>query len=309
MFYISGDSTDIAFANSNDDFKRITKVPAFRAYKDGVGHGGTYTQPNGGDFGKVAVAMLEWQFKGDKEAGKMFLGANCGLCQDLEVARREERDQVNPMKHTRWWIVFSAGAVALIWSAGTGAQASVKPEPSPRRTAPLRNSATVSRFPRSVSRSPLSRSARRAGIRREEILPAWCSVNGSMAPVDHSATAKPINFQVAFPSTWNGRAVQLGGGGMNGMIPMLAGASSRARLRDLRQRLRPSDELRARPRREPQPGAVRRLGAERRSDPQPRLHADEEDARRRDGADRAHVRRASPSTTTTSARRRAAARL
>ena len=82
VFYISGDSTDIAFANTNDDFKRITKVPAFRAYKDGVGHGGTYTQPNGGDFGKVAVALLEWQFKGNQEAGRMFLGANCGLCQD-----------------------------------------------------------------------------------------------------------------------------------------------------------------------------------------------------------------------------------
>jgi hypothetical protein len=82
VFYISGDSSDIAFANSNDDFKRITKVPAFRAWKDGVGHGGTYTQPNGGEFGKVAVALLEWQFKGDQEAGKMFQGANCGLCQD-----------------------------------------------------------------------------------------------------------------------------------------------------------------------------------------------------------------------------------
>jgi pimeloyl-ACP methyl ester carboxylesterase len=82
VFYISGDSTDIAFANSNDDFGRITKVPAFRAYKDGVGHGGTYTQPDGGDFGKVAVALLDWQFKGDKDAAWMFLGANCGLCQD-----------------------------------------------------------------------------------------------------------------------------------------------------------------------------------------------------------------------------------
>lgn len=84
VFYISGDSTDIAFANSNDDFGRITKVPAFRAYEDGVGHGGTYTQPDGGDFGKVAVALLDWQFKGDKAAGKMFLGANCGLCQDAK---------------------------------------------------------------------------------------------------------------------------------------------------------------------------------------------------------------------------------
>ncbi len=82
IFYISGDSTDIAFENVNDDFKRITKVPAFRAYKDGVGHGGTYNQPNGGEFGKVAVAVLQWQLKGDHEAGKMFLGADCGLCQD-----------------------------------------------------------------------------------------------------------------------------------------------------------------------------------------------------------------------------------
>ena len=82
VFYISGDSTDIAFANSNDDFGRITKVPAFRAWKDGIGHGGTYNQPNGGEFGKVAVELLDWQFKGDKNDGKMFLGANCGLCRD-----------------------------------------------------------------------------------------------------------------------------------------------------------------------------------------------------------------------------------
>src|SRR5690348_7032341 len=54
-------------------------------------------------------------------------------------------------------------------------------------------------------------------------LPAHCSVNGAMAPVDHAANAKPINFQVAFPPAWNGRAVQLGGGGMNGTIPGLTG--------------------------------------------------------------------------------------
>ena len=46
-----------------------------------------------------------------------------------------------------------------------------------------------------------------------------------MAPVDNSPTAKPINFQVAFPPAWNGRAVQLGGGGMNGTIPGLTGGA------------------------------------------------------------------------------------
>jgi len=82
IFYITGDRSDIAFENGLDDFNRITKVPALHAYKDGVGHGGTYSQPNGGAFGKVAVSLLKWQFKDDKEAAKMFVGTNCGLCQD-----------------------------------------------------------------------------------------------------------------------------------------------------------------------------------------------------------------------------------
>ncbi|MFM2123593.1 MAG: hypothetical protein RL328_44, partial [Acidobacteriota bacterium] len=81
IFYVTGDKTDIAYENGLDDFKRITKVPAIHTFKDGVGHGGTYSQPNGGEFAKVAVAMLRWQLKGEKDESKMFVGANCGLCQ------------------------------------------------------------------------------------------------------------------------------------------------------------------------------------------------------------------------------------
>jgi hypothetical protein len=82
IFYVNGDKTDIAYDNAMDDYKRITKVPAIQLWREGVGHGGTYSQPNGGEFGKVGVAMLKWQFMGDKEAGKMFTGSNCGFCQD-----------------------------------------------------------------------------------------------------------------------------------------------------------------------------------------------------------------------------------
>jgi hypothetical protein len=53
--------------------------------------------------------------------------------------------------------------------------------------------------------------------------PAYCSVKGSMAPVD--ANAKPINFQVVLPASWGYRAAQMGGGGMNGSIPMLLGGA------------------------------------------------------------------------------------
>ena len=80
--YISGDETDIAFINANDDFSRLTDIPAFRAYKKNVPHDGTYDQVNGGAFGKVGVAWLDWRLKGDAAAGRMFLGPQCGLCTD-----------------------------------------------------------------------------------------------------------------------------------------------------------------------------------------------------------------------------------
>ena len=80
--YISGDSEDIAFVNSNDDYRRLaqTALPVFRGYERGVTHGGTYAQPNGGEFGGVAVAWLLWQLRHDEKAGRMFTGAHCGLC-------------------------------------------------------------------------------------------------------------------------------------------------------------------------------------------------------------------------------------
>jgi len=128
------------------------------------------------------------------------------------------------MKHARWWIVFSPGLAALIWPPGLGAQASSEPRTITERdctAAKLGDSIPVSAIGEPVSGVTLSAPRWNPAGRNPA---AWCSVNGSMAPVDHAANAKPINFQVAFPSTWNGRAVQLGGGGMNGTIPMLAGA-------------------------------------------------------------------------------------
>ena len=57
--------------------------------------------------------------------------------------------------------------------------------------------------------------------------PAYCSIEGIMAPVDKSPTAQPIRFGVALPASWELRAAQLGGGGMNGTIPRLTGGVSR----------------------------------------------------------------------------------
>src|SRR5262245_24439018 len=53
--------------------------------------------------------------------------------------------------------------------------------------------------------------------------PAYCSIDGVMAPVDKSAYGRPINFRVILPASWSRRSVQSGGGGFNGSIPNLTG--------------------------------------------------------------------------------------
>jgi hypothetical protein len=78
VFFLLGGETDIAYANGMDDFKRIEKLPVFVANK-GVGHGGTFTKPHGGDWAMASVAWLQWQFKSDAEAGKLFTGNPPGL--------------------------------------------------------------------------------------------------------------------------------------------------------------------------------------------------------------------------------------
>jgi hypothetical protein len=81
LIYILGGPTDIAYANGEDDFKRIEHVPVMVASLD-VGHGGTFMRPNGGAAAGVAVSWLDWQLKGDKRAAKRFIGPECGLCKD-----------------------------------------------------------------------------------------------------------------------------------------------------------------------------------------------------------------------------------
>src|SRR5215831_16927149 len=56
----------------------------------------------------------------------------------------------------------------------------------------------------------------------------YCKVLGAVAPVDPNAP--PINFEVNLPADWNGKAVQYGGGGTNGVL-----ITGMAPLRDARR--------------------------------------------------------------------------
>jgi hypothetical protein len=78
--YFMGGPSDIAYPNGMDDWNKLPAgLPAFMGNLN-VGHGGTYSQTNGGEFGRVAVLYLKWRLKGDTTAGTNFVGPNCGLC-------------------------------------------------------------------------------------------------------------------------------------------------------------------------------------------------------------------------------------
>jgi dienelactone hydrolase len=85
VIYLLGGKTDIAWPNGTDDFARIDKAPALLASHD-VGHGGTFMQPNGGEEAQVTREWLDWQLFGDANAGKAFVGPDCGLCRDRQWA-------------------------------------------------------------------------------------------------------------------------------------------------------------------------------------------------------------------------------
>lgn len=81
--YIHGDAQhDVAYYASVDNVRRLglRGTPVFGAWQDNMTHLGTYGQENGGFFGRIAVAWLDWQLKGRQASAAMFRGAKCILC-------------------------------------------------------------------------------------------------------------------------------------------------------------------------------------------------------------------------------------
>ena len=87
VIIVTGGESDIAYANGKRDFETMpAKVPIFYATHPSVGHGGTYSEDNGGAFGVAAVAWLKWQLSNDTgaKAKGVFVGDPCGLCSDAK---------------------------------------------------------------------------------------------------------------------------------------------------------------------------------------------------------------------------------
>ena len=79
--YLTGGPSDVAHPNATDDVARIDRVPVFFGSLP-VGHGGTFSQPDGGEWARVSARWLNWQLKADADARRDFAGTDCRLCTD-----------------------------------------------------------------------------------------------------------------------------------------------------------------------------------------------------------------------------------
>jgi feruloyl esterase len=59
------------------------------------------------------------------------------------------------------------------------------------------------------------------GRRLRRLAPAYCRVRARIRPIDRSAP--DIRFELDLPEAWNGKALMVGGGGFDGVIPDTAG--------------------------------------------------------------------------------------
>jgi hypothetical protein len=80
VLLINGGEVDFMMGASKSTFEKIEKLPAFYGARHNAGHSATIFHPGGGEFANVATNWLLYTFKGDKKAGKMFVGKNCDLC-------------------------------------------------------------------------------------------------------------------------------------------------------------------------------------------------------------------------------------
>ena len=76
VVYLVGGESDVAYKNALLDYERIAHVPVALANAINGGHSGTFAEPNGGSFARMALHWLNWQLKGQQADSAVFLQAD-----------------------------------------------------------------------------------------------------------------------------------------------------------------------------------------------------------------------------------------
>ncbi len=120
-----------------------------------------------------------------------------------------------------WWrLVVAIGLLLLAGAGPAAAQTGVPPGGAENREI-AQSDCTAEKIGSSIPVSAIGEPV--SGVTLEAPVwtpsaspaPAYCTVNGSMAPVSREPSSRPINFRVVLPASWSRRAVQLGGRGLH----------------------------------------------------------------------------------------------
>jgi dienelactone hydrolase len=90
VLLINGHERDFLMASSEATFDAVQRLPAFYGARRNAGHTATVDHPGGGEWANVASNWARWQLKGNKEAGKMFVGKDCSLCTNANWVTRSK---------------------------------------------------------------------------------------------------------------------------------------------------------------------------------------------------------------------------
>jgi hypothetical protein len=75
VFFFLGGSGDIAYQNGERDYAAMPEgVPKWKGNLN-VGHGGTYTEANGGKFGVIGAHWVQWIMRGNVSAAEYLTGS------------------------------------------------------------------------------------------------------------------------------------------------------------------------------------------------------------------------------------------
>jgi feruloyl esterase len=124
----------------------------------------------------------------------------------------------------RWSVTFTVALTALtLAAAGTGrdAKAAAAKKCSDLNGMTIAGSSIGLPTGGAIVSSAVAASAGGGG---NQAYGAHCLVSGDIKPVDPAAPN--IKFQLALPEEWNGKAVMLGGAGLNGFVPPVTNASN-----------------------------------------------------------------------------------
>ncbi len=98
VLYIIGGEGDIAYNNAELDYERIDNVPVAFANHLRIGHGGTFHEPYGGSFSRMARAWLGWQFKDKRGDLDVFLRNNLREFPDFTMKAKNFPDANDPFR-------------------------------------------------------------------------------------------------------------------------------------------------------------------------------------------------------------------